>query len=284
MRPKAFSDWLRSTGKEVLNEAAYAQSRSFVRLVTVTAYLESDTSPRSVSTPLILSGYQWGDDVVDVFVAARQDTTRLRLCFVIGETEESTHAVLREIENVASKLNHHQQYVVIESPHTSTEVDKTIVTIDGVAELVASCMEDLLGARKGGRHEWIAFLTADSQLPPMIVYIRRLLCSSLELSEAGALPDPLMGPLLGGRLTENFSPDLGPRTINLHHQTPPVYRPPGVEFSDKYGEEMLLSVMAYVCILIMRHVYDTVIDHRLYYALVATLSRIVGLYHGMLLR
>ena len=63
-----------------------------------------------------------------------------------------------------------------------------------------------------------------------------------------------------------------------------MYRPPGVEFSDKYGEEMLLSVMAYVCILIMRHVYDTVIDHRLYYALVATLSRIVGLYHGMLLR
>ena len=109
MRPKAFSDWLRSTGNEVLNEAAYAQSRSFVRLVTVTAYLESDTSPRSVSTPLILSGYKWGDDVVDVFVAARQDTTRLRLCLVIGETEESTHAVLREIENVASKLNHHQQ-------------------------------------------------------------------------------------------------------------------------------------------------------------------------------
>ena len=30
--------------------------------------------------------------------------------------------------------------------------------------------------------------------------------------------------------------------------------------------------------------YDTVIDHRLYYALVATLSRMIGLYHGMLLK
>ena len=74
-----------------------------------------------------------------------------------------------------------------------------------MSELVASCMEDLLRARKGGRHEWISFLTADSQLPPMIVYIRRLLCSSLELSEAGALPDPLMGPLLGGRKVKRIS-------------------------------------------------------------------------------
>jgi hypothetical protein len=110
-----FESWLVHRGKEDLDRIANSRSRSFILLVTVTAYLESDADPRSGFTPL--SGYQWGNDIMAAHKRHPQ-ATRLRLCFTIEETQGPTDSLTDEITHITKGLD--SRYVVTET-YTGTQ-------------------------------------------------------------------------------------------------------------------------------------------------------------------